>query len=271
MIFRRSNNTQPNRNTTKNPMNMTTRNNAQENVNKAQNSEMRREPALSTNTANTQMQVTASPTAQNPNVTTSAPPVSPLAMAQARRNPNSPAPAFSRPDQPRKLIVGREISLNGEIATCDHLVVEGIVSATVKDGQILEILEKGSFSGSVEIEQADIAGKFDGDLIVRGKLVIRSTANISGTIRYGSLQVDHGAAIEGQITTLPKQQSTAPTFAAQNETANQNPVQQNTNQQNNTFMTANLQTTAQGQTTMQQNAYLSSVLEQPGFLKASGQ
>lgn len=192
----------------------------------------------------------------NPNhtpSTTGNAPVSPLAAAQARRNPNGPAPAnFGRQEQQRKLIVGRDITLNGEIATCDHLVVEGTVTATVKDGQTIEILERGSFSGQVEIEQADIAGKFDGELTVRNKLVIRATATVTGTIRYGSLQVDHGAVINSSMTTLPKQSAPA--------------------ESDSTITPLHTAALNMGNnTSMQQNSYLSSVLDQPGFLKSSGQ
>ena len=44
--------------------------------------------------------------------------------------PAPPPPAPRRNDtEPRKLIVGREISLSGEIASCDKLIVEGAVEA----------------------------------------------------------------------------------------------------------------------------------------------
>lgn len=266
MIFRRSTKQTAPRNTAK-PM-----------TNKVQNyggSELaaRKEPAFissSNQTSEQTMSITpplnssqTSSTQMNSSSSANAP-ISPLAAAQARRNPNGPAPAnYGRQDQQSKLIVGRDITLNGEIATCDHLVVEGTVTATVKDGQTIEILEKGSFSGQVEIEQADIAGKFNGDLTVRGKLVIRSTAIITGNIRYGSLQVDHGAVINSNLSAL------STTSAADTHTTNATssatilPQAANTQNGTNAASSASL--------TMQQNTYLSSVLEQPGFLKSSGQ
>jgi cytoskeletal protein CcmA (bactofilin family) len=143
--------------------------------------------------------------------TQTATPVSPIATAQARRVP-SPA---SRNDQLRKLTVGRDISLRGEITTCDHLVVEGTVQATIKGGKILEITDTGAFTGIVDIEQADIAGQFDGDLIVRGKLTIRPTAVVIGHIQYNRLQVDTGATINGELRALQQQAKTAsPVHAA---------------------------------------------------------
>lgn len=274
MIFRRSNKQTAPRNMAK-PM-----------TNKAQNygtSELaaRKEPGFvtSSNQPSEQTMSITPPLNNTPMHNNSAnAPISPLAAAQARRNPNGPAPAnYGRQDQPSKLIVGRDITLNGEIATCDHLVVEGTVTATVKDGQTIEILEKGSFSGQVEIEQADIAGKFNGDLTVRGKLVIRSTAIVIGNIQYGSLQVDHGAVINSTLSALTKTAATetsttllhanpAQNNAAQNISATSLPSAANT--QTNA---ANTQNATTASLSMQQNTYLSSVLEQPGFLKSSGQ
>ena len=147
------------------------------------------------------------------------PPVSPLNTAQARRKEQqSPVGNFTRQDQMRKLTVGRDISLNGEITTCDHLVVEGTVKATIKGGKMLEIAETGTFTGVVDIEQADIAGIFDGDLIVRGKLTIRPTANVTGTIHYGRLQVDTGAAINGSIAAIAVEEEKSYTDTDSTET-----------------------------------------------------
>ncbi|MEJ0061748.1 MAG: polymer-forming cytoskeletal protein [Alphaproteobacteria bacterium] len=99
----------------------------------------------------------------------------------------------------RKLTVGREITLTGEISTCDILVVEGEVSATLRDGRLIEITEAGTFIGTVEIDNADIAGKFDGDLIVRNRLTVRASGLITGRVQYGELEVQAGGQISGEL------------------------------------------------------------------------
>lgn len=102
----------------------------------------------------------------------------------------------------RKLIVGRDISLSGEITACDVLVVEGTVEAKLRDGRNIEIAESGLFKGSVEIDEADIAGRFEGDISVRGRLRLRSTGKINGSIRYGELEVEAGGQLMGDIQVL---------------------------------------------------------------------
>lgn len=154
-----------------------------------------------------------------PTLTPTAPlnPMSPIAMAQARRNQNNSASSFNRGnEQTRKLTVGRDISLNGAIDACDHVIIEGTVKATIKDGQVLEISESGSFTGIVEIERAEIAGHFEGELTVRTKLVLRPTAVVTGMIQYGSLQVDSGATLNGELSAIPQQdqqQQPGPVFS----------------------------------------------------------
>jgi cytoskeletal protein CcmA (bactofilin family) len=99
----------------------------------------------------------------------------------------------------RKLTVGKGLSLAGEITSCDILVVEGKVEARLSDGKMLEITEAGQFRGSVEIENADIAGRYDGDLVVHGRLTVRSTGRISGMIKYGELEINAGGQIIGEL------------------------------------------------------------------------
>ena len=67
------------------------------------------------------------------------------------------------------------------------------------DGKMIEITECGQFRGSVEIENADIAGRYDGQLVVHGRLTVRSTGRISGTVKYGELEVNAGGQIIGEI------------------------------------------------------------------------
>jgi len=121
------------------------------------------------------------------------------AMPSARRLPEVGRRASSASADGRKLIVGDGLSLSGEITSCDILVVAGKVEAKLTDGKLLEINETGQFRGSVEIENADIAGRYDGQLVVHGRLTVRSTGRISGMVKYGELEVSAGGQIIGEM------------------------------------------------------------------------
>jgi len=134
--------------------------------------------------------------------------VTPVSHAPARRPPQQDlSHNNSRRDRgnsaetagARKLIVGQGLSVNGEITACDVLVVEGKVEAKLSDGKLLEIAESGQFRGAVEIENADIAGRYDGQLTVHGRLTVRGTGRISGMVKYGELEVNAGGQIIGEL------------------------------------------------------------------------
>jgi hypothetical protein len=46
---------------------------------------------------------------------------------------------------------------------------------------------------------AEIAGTFEGTLNVRQKLWIRATGKVSGTVRYGRIEIEEGGQIAGEI------------------------------------------------------------------------
>jgi len=109
------------------------------------------------------------------------------------------APVSSTNEVGSKLIVGPNIKLKGvEITDCDTLVVEGRVEATM-DSRVIQIAEGGAFKGSAEIDIAEIRGEFDGELVVREKLVIFSTGKVTGKVRYGKIVIEEGGQLSGDI------------------------------------------------------------------------
>ncbi|HEX5317512.1 MAG TPA: polymer-forming cytoskeletal protein [Stellaceae bacterium] len=133
----------------------------------------------------------------------------PIRQADPPRRAPGPAPA-PEPVAPqqrgrgndadlRRLIVGREISLSGEITSCDKLVVEGSVEANLQNCHEIEIAESGLFKGSASIDDAEVRGRFEGELVVRRRLLIRAGGRVTGTIRYGQLEVEAGGVLSGDI------------------------------------------------------------------------
>ncbi len=90
-----------------------------------------------------------------------------------------------------------------EVSDCDTLVVEGRIEATL-DSRVLEIAEKGVFSGVVAVDSAEIRGRLEGELTVRKQLVVHATGRLSGKIRYARIKVEEGAELSGEISVLDK-------------------------------------------------------------------
>ena len=122
-------------------------------------------------------------------------------------------------DSDRRLTIGPGITMSGEIESCDYLLVEGTVEAALKGANFLEIAESGVFYGTVEINEATIAGRFEGDITVNGRLTISSTGTVTGSISYKEIEIEAGAVLDGKLTPLalaaaaPAKKPTAPAKA----------------------------------------------------------
>lgn len=112
-----------------------------------------------------------------------------------------------------KLTVGPDIKLKGaEITDCDTLVVEGRVEASM-NSRVIQIAESGVFVGKVGIELAEIRGHFDGELTAHKRLVIHTSGRVSGKIRYGTISIEEGGELTGDIATIASARAAAPAAA----------------------------------------------------------
>jgi cytoskeletal protein CcmA (bactofilin family) len=140
-------------------------------------------------------------------------PVPPQAAFAANRPPAAAAPAASmampaaatperamtKGSAKRVLTVGPDIQMKGEIMTCDRVVIEGAVDATLREVHTVELAESGSLKGMAEVQDAEISGVFEGDLLVRGRLIIYSTGKVRGNVTYGEIEIERGGQISGNI------------------------------------------------------------------------
>lgn len=124
----------------------------------------------------------------------------------------SPSEGASSGD--RRLTIGAGITMSGEIESCDYLLVEGTVEAALKGANVLDIAESGTFYGTVEIGEANIAGRFEGDISVHGRLTISASGTVTGSISYKELEIEAGAVIDGKLTPLSAVEKTAKKPAA---------------------------------------------------------
>ena len=116
--------------------------------------------------------------------------------------PTRPERLPGGPGDGRRLIVGREICLSGEITACDTLVVEGRVEATLNEGHRIEIADSGYFKGKVDIAVAEIKGQFEGELIARERLIIRKTGRVTGKVAFAEIEIERGGEISGDVELL---------------------------------------------------------------------
>ena len=99
----------------------------------------------------------------------------------------------------RTLVVGRDIVLTGEIATCETLVIEGRVEGDIAETQRLEIAETGRFKGRAEVQECVVAGACEGELTVAGLLTIRAKGRVKGAVRYVEIEIQRGGRLSGEV------------------------------------------------------------------------
>ena len=101
--------------------------------------------------------------------------------------------------EPRTLFVGKGISVSGDINSCDRLVIDGSVQANLQDCKHMIVSESGLFDGNALIDDAEVHGRFEGELTVRNRLDIRATGHVSGTVSYRQIEIEAGGRISGSI------------------------------------------------------------------------
>lgn len=112
-----------------------------------------------------------------------------------------PQPNARSTRESARLTVGPDIKLKGaEITDCDTLIVEGQVDACM-DSRVVEVAEQGIFRGKVQVDIAEIRGRFEGELTAHKQLLIRAGGRVAGKIRYGKISIDEGGQLSGDVAT----------------------------------------------------------------------
>ena len=176
---------------------------------------------------------TSVPTARDPDL--AVPPFRPAAVvppaasaaATSAKPTITPSPA-ARPSTPtagrptgraeagekRVLQLGKGISIQGSVTEAERIVIEGTMESQLLQCQELAISHSGVFKGEVQVEDADIAGVFDGTLTATGSLIIRATGRVLGVARSRRLSVEDGGQLSGRLEMITEAPASAPMSVA---------------------------------------------------------
>lgn len=102
----------------------------------------------------------------------------------------------------KRLVIGKQIRMSGEISGCEKLVVEGKVEATLSDVKSIEVTANGTFKGNAEVESAVIAGTYEGTLKVHGHVEIAPSGVVKGGVSYKTIAVANGGKLLGSIESI---------------------------------------------------------------------
>ena len=109
----------------------------------------------------------------------------------------------------REVFLGPEIVLSGELKSCGTLVAEGIVDGSRIECRTFILGSTGSCKGEVQAESAVISGCFEGRLIVRSRLLIKSGGQVRGSVQYGQVEIEPGGELQGDMVVHPASKAAA--------------------------------------------------------------
>ena len=103
----------------------------------------------------------------------------------------------------RSVLIGPGIEFDGSLCNCDEVVIEGTVRATIATTHLI-VKATGRFTGSAEVEKAEIDGQYEGTLTAKTQLQINQTGTVIGDINYAQLEVTPGGILTGNVDVLTK-------------------------------------------------------------------
>ena len=101
-------------------------------------------------------------------------------------------------------VIGPAIVINGDITGSENLVIEGKVKGHVQLGSHeVTVGQTGEVNADVTAKLIRVAGKVNGDLAAKEKVIISSTGNVRGNIVTPRMLLEDGAIFKGSIDMDP--------------------------------------------------------------------
>ncbi len=112
--------------------------------------------------------------------------------------------------------IEKNTKIKGDITSEADFRIDGKLEGNVTTSGKVVIGKDGYINGKVECVNADIEGRFNGELLVKDLLSLKSSATIEGTVSVSKLAVEPGATFNAACTmgkgavsaAAPKMQST---------------------------------------------------------------
>jgi len=96
-------------------------------------------------------------------------------------------------------VIAENVSIKGTLSFQRLIRIDGAFEGELESQGKIIIGPTGFVKAKIELEEAVIAGKVEGDITVKGRLVLRGRAEVRGNITAPLLSVDEGVSIIGQV------------------------------------------------------------------------
>ena len=96
-------------------------------------------------------------------------------------------------------IIGPGMKIVGDCITDGTVRVEGVVEGNVRAGKAVVIGKEGTVDGSIETQDAVIAGTVKGTITAASRLELQSSCHIEGEVLARRMQLEEGAILNGKV------------------------------------------------------------------------
>lgn len=104
----------------------------------------------------------------------------------------------SKNQSPTLNMISEGTTLTGKITTQNDIRIAGKADGEIDSKGKLIVTSSGTVKGDFHAQDADIAGKVEGEIRVSNKLTLRQSAVINGDIYTKTLIVEEGAEMNGE-------------------------------------------------------------------------
>lgn len=126
--------------------------------------------------------------------------------ARPETTESTPTPSM-RPSAPpvgQVNMIGQGALIEGTVQIKGDIRIGGKVVGEVEvDGKLITT-DEGQIEGDVVATNADVAGSVRGSLVVKERLILRSTSSVQGDIRTPKMVIEDGAVFTGKVDMTTK-------------------------------------------------------------------
>lgn len=95
--------------------------------------------------------------------------------------------------------IGPRISVRGNLAGEEDLIIEGQVEGTVTLTGHLAIAQSAVVAADLEVDSVDVYGQVDGDIVAVTTITLHESARVAGSLRAPRVVIADGAQFKGTV------------------------------------------------------------------------
>lgn len=103
-------------------------------------------------------------------------------------------------DKEVETIIGHSVKVEGDFIGEGNVIVEGIVSGSLKTNKNLKVGESAHIFANVKVKNALIAGEVNGNIIADETIELTGTAKVNGDIKAKIITIAAGAVFNGKCS-----------------------------------------------------------------------